>query len=217
MKIRLAIPILGALLATPALWAQSSSTGSASAASPAKIGVINIQAAIAGTAEGKQAVAELQSQFAPRYTELQDMQKQIDDLRSRLQAGQTTLSDEEKARLARQGDQLTRTYQRKQQELQDDSNDAQQDVVNGIGRKLVELLDNYSKQNGYAVVIDTSSQQSPVMFSANQIDVTQELIQLYDKNYPLKTSASAAKPSSTRSAASRSTTEPKTAETTPKP
>ena len=87
MKIRLAFLILGALLTTSALWAQSSGAGAAIAASPSKVGVINMQAAIAGTAEGKQAVAELQSQFAPRYTELQDMQKQINDLQSRLQAG----------------------------------------------------------------------------------------------------------------------------------
>ncbi|MFZ3200099.1 MAG: OmpH family outer membrane protein [Candidatus Acidiferrales bacterium] len=199
MKIRLAFLVLGALLTTPALWAQSSGAGAASAPSPSKVGVINMQAAISGTAEGKQAVAELQSQFAPRYTELQDMQKQINDLQSRLQAGQTTLSDDEKARLARQGDQLSRTYQRKQQELQDDSNDAQQDIVNSIGRKVVELLDTYSRQNGYAVIIDTSSQQSPVMFSANQIDVTQEVIALYDKNYPLK--AAAQKPAAAKPAA----------------
>jgi len=198
MKIRLAIPVLGALLMAPAMWAQSNGAGAAASA-PSKVGVINMQAAISGTAEGKQALAELQSQFAPRYTELQDMQKQISDLQSRLQAGQTTLSDDEKARIARQGDQLSRTYQRKQQELQDDSNDAQQEIVNSLGRKVVELLDTYSKQNGYAVIIDTSSQQSPVMYSANQVDVTQEVIQLYDKNYPLK--ASATKPAATRPAA----------------
>ena len=61
--------------------------------------------------------------------------------------------------------------------------------MNSIGRKVVELLDTYSKQNGYAVIIDTSSQQSPVMYSANQIDVTQDVIALYDKNYPLKAGA----------------------------
>jgi outer membrane protein len=216
MKIRLAVPILAALLVTPALWAQSGGAAAAGASSPTKVGVINIQAAIAGTAEGKQAVAQLQSQFAPRYTELQDMQKQIDELHSRLQAGQTTLSDDEKARLARQGDQLTRTYQRKQQELQDDANDSQQDVVNSVGRKIVELLDTYSKQNGYAMIIDTSSQQSPVMYSANQIDVTQDIIQLYDKNYPLKTSAST-KPAATRPAANRSSAEAKPATESSKP
>jgi outer membrane protein len=182
MKIRAMVFVVGGLLMTPAVWAQ----GAAPAAGANKVGVINIQAAIASTAEGKQAAAELQSQFTPRMNDLQNTQKQIEDLRSRLQTGQSTLSDEEKARLSREGDQLTRTYQRKQQELQDDTNDAQQEVVNRIGRKLVDILNKYSKDNGYAVVLDDSSQQTPVIYAANQIDVTQDIIRLYDQSYPVK-------------------------------
>ncbi len=189
MKIRAVVPVLAALLMTPAVWAQASS---ASAPASSKVGVVNIQAAIASTAEGKQAAAELQSLFAPRSTELQNMQKQIEDLRARLQTGQSTLSDEEKARLAREGDQLTRAFQRKQQEFQDDSNDAQQEVVNRIGRKIVDVLNKYSKENAYSVVLDTSSQQTPVLYAANQIDITQDIIRLYDQSYPVKAAAAAA-------------------------
>jgi outer membrane protein len=183
MKIRAMVFVGAGLLMTPAVWAQAA----APAAGANKVGVINIQAAIASTAEGKQAAAELQSQFTPRMNDLQNTQKQIEDLRNRLQTGQSTLSDEEKARLSREGDQLTRTYQRKQQELQDDTNDAQQEVVNRIGRKLVDILNKYSKDNGYAVILDDSSQQTPVIYAANQIDVTQDIIRLYDQSYPVKT------------------------------
>jgi len=188
MKIRLAIPVLAAMLATPAVWAQ----GGASAPAAIKVGVINVQAAIASTAEGKQASAELQSQFAPRTTELENLRKQIEDLQTRLRTGQATLSDEEKARLSREGDQLTRTFQRKQQDFQDDTNEAQQDVINRIGRKMISVLDKYSKDNGYSIILDTSSQQTPVMYAANSVDVTQDIIRLYDQNYPVKTAASTA-------------------------
>src|ERR1700733_1328026 len=186
MKMQAVVPVIAALLMTPAVWAQ------AAAPAAGKVGVINIQAAIASTAEGKQAAAELQSQFTPRMNELQNLQKQIEDVRNRLQAGQSTLSDEEKARLQREGDALTRTYQRKQQELQDDTNDAQQDVVNRIGRKLVDILNKYSKDNGYAIVLDDSSQQTPVIYAANQIDVTQDIIRLFDQSYPVKNAGAAA-------------------------
>jgi outer membrane protein len=191
MKIRAAVPVLAALLMTPAVWAQA---GNAAQAGATKVGVINIQGAILSTAEGKQAVAQLQSQFNPRTIELQNMQKQIEDVRARLQAGQTTLSEEEKARLTREGDQLTRSFQRKQQEFQDDSNDAQQDLVNRIGRKMIDVLDKYSKDNGYSVVLDTSSQQTPVIYAANQVDVTQEIIRLYDESYPVKSASASSSP-----------------------
>jgi outer membrane protein len=189
MKIRAVVTVVAGLLMTPAVWAQAAAPA---AQAGSKVGVINIQAAIASTAEGKQAAAELQSQFTPRMNELQSLQKQIEDLRNRLQNGQSTLSDEEKARLTREGDQSTRAYQRKQQELQDDTNDAQQEVVNRIGRKLVDILNKYSKDNGYAVVLDDSSQQTPVIYAANQIDVTQDIIRLYDQSYPVKNATTAA-------------------------
>jgi outer membrane protein len=182
MKMPVAVSALAALLTMPAVWAQSG-TG---AGTPAKVGVINVQVAITSTAEGKQAAAELQSKFAPRQTDLDNMRKQLDDLQTRLRTGQTTLSDDEKARLAREGDILTRSYQRKQQEAQDDFNDEQQEVVNRIGRKMMAILDKYSKDNAYAIIFDTSAQQTPVVYAANQIDVTQEIIRLYDQGNPVK-------------------------------
>src|SRR6202167_5463067 len=169
MKIRFAVPALAAFLMVPAMWAQTGGSSAATAAASGKVGVIDVHVAITSTAEGKQAAAELQSQFAPRQTELSNMQKQMEDIQNRLRTGQTTLSDDEKARLQREGDQLTRTFQRKQQEDSDDLNDAQQEVVNRIGRKMMDVLAKFSRENGYALILDSGSQQTPVVFSANQI------------------------------------------------
>jgi len=151
MKIRIAVPALLALLIASAAWGQG---GSAPTAAGGKVAVINIQSAITGTAEGKQAAAELQSQFTPRQNELDSLRKKIDDLQNRLRNGATTLSDEEKARLQREGESATRVFQRKQQEMQDDANDAQREVVDRIGRKMLEVIDKFSKENGYSVVFD---------------------------------------------------------------
>jgi outer membrane protein len=196
MKIRLVVPALAALLMVPAAWGQSSA-----AAAPAKIGVLNIQVAITSTGEGKQASAELQTQFAPRIAELQNLQKQIEDLQTRARTTANTASDEEKARLQQENDKLTRAFQRKQQEMNDDSQEAQKEVVDHIGRKMMDVLDKYSKENSFAVVLDTASQQSSVLYASNAIDVTQEIIHLYDQTYPLKAAAATAKPAAPKPAA----------------
>jgi outer membrane protein len=195
MKIRFAGPALAAFLLVPAVWAQSGA-----APSGQKVGVINVQVAIGSSAEGKQALAEMQSQFAPRQTELDNLRKQIEDLQTRLRTASNTLSDDEKARLAREGDQLTRTYQRKQQDFQDDGTEAQRDVIDRIGRKMIDVLDKYSKDNGYSVILDTSGQQTTVLFAAPTVDVTQDIIRLYDQAYPVK-NAAATKPAAPRPAA----------------
>src|SRR6202521_4282352 len=85
MRSRLATLALGLLLVMPIAWAQSSSVGAPTAASPMRVGIVNLQLAITSTAEGKKAAADLQSQFASRQIELQNLQKQIDDIRTSLQ------------------------------------------------------------------------------------------------------------------------------------
>lgn len=172
-----------ALLFVPAIRSQMGSSG---APAPSKVGTISLQAAIVNTAEGKQASAELQTRFAARSTELQNLQKQIKDIQAKLQSSQQVLSEGESGRLQREAERLTGTLQRKQQYFQEDLNAAQQDIMNNIGRKLADVLSKYSKENGYSVILDTSSQQTPVVYGAPQVDVTEEITKLYDQSHPAK-------------------------------
>lgn len=172
-----------ALPLVPAIWSQVGSTG---APAPSKVGTISLQAAIVNTAEGKQASAELQTRFAARSTELQNLQKQIKDIQAKLQSRQQVLSEGESGRLQREAERLTGTLQRKQQYFQEDLNAAQQDMMNNIGPKLADVLSKYSKENGYSVILDTSSQQTPVVYGAPQVDVTEEITKLYDQSHPAK-------------------------------
>jgi outer membrane protein len=193
--IRLAALATVCLLGSAGVQAQAA----AGSATGTKVGMLNIRQAIVTTAEGKQASAELQSQFAPRQNELEGMNKQITDLRQRLSAGQTTLSDEEKGRLTQQGTRLAAQLERKQNELQEDVNAAQADVFDRIGRKMMDVLDRYARENSYVAVFDTSAQNTPILYASNNIDLTQEIIKLYDQAYPIKAGATtpAAKPAAT--------------------
>lgn len=189
MKIQYPIvAAFAAVLAVPAAQAQTS----AAPAATQKIAVINLQQAITGTAEGKQASDQLQAQFAPRRNELATISKQIQDIQQRLQAGQTTLSEETKADLSRQGTELQRRGQREQQDLQDDMNDASQEAINKIGSKMMTVLDKYAKEHGYSVVIDASAQNTPVLYASTGVNITEAIVKLYDDTYPAKTAAPAA-------------------------
>jgi len=178
----------------PAVAVRAQGTAAAGAAVTGKTGVINIRQAIASTAEGKQAGAELQSQFSARQNELEGLNKQINDLRQRLEAGRGKISDEESARLQRQGEVMARQLQRKQDEYQEDVNAAQGEVFDRIGRKMVDVLDRYARENGYVVILDSSSQNTPILFASTNIDVTQDIVRLFDGAYPIKAGSTAPKP-----------------------
>jgi len=178
------------LLSAPAAWAQGAATAAASAAP--KIGLLNVRQAIVTTAEGKQAAAQMQSQFAPQQTELQNLQNQLKDLTTQLTTGDRTLSDDAKARLQRQGEFLQRQFQRKQEDLNEAVNVEQANIFESIGGKMGEIVDRYGRENNYAMILDTSAQGSAVIFAPDQMDVTAEIVRLYDQAHPLKAPAAAA-------------------------
>lgn len=204
MVLRFGALSAAALIGTAAAWAQAAPAAGSAAPAPTKsVAIINLRGAIGSTAEGKQASAELQSQFAPRSAEIDNMTKQINDLQQKLQAGQGKLSQEEEARLTGEGQRLTQRLDRRRNDFQEDATAAQQEVLERIGRKMVDVLDRFARENGYSVVLDTSGQNSPILYASNQVDVTQDIIRLYDQAYPVKNAPA--------------TAAPKPAATTPKP
>jgi len=203
MTALMAVGLVGALAA----YAQAAPATGASAA--AKIGVLNVQAAIASTAEGKQASTELQSKFAPRQNELESLNKQIHDRRQRLEAGRNTLSQDEQARLQPQGEALAKQAQRKQEDYNQDVQEELGDVRERIGRKMLDVLDRYARENGYVTIFDTSSQAQVIIYASNQSDVTQDIVRLYDQAYPVKAAAApATKPAATKPAPTTTPTKP---------
>jgi cell division septation protein DedD len=123
------------------------------------------------------------------------------------------LSADEQTKLQRQGELLAREFQRKQDDLNEEVTAAQGDIVDTIGRKMVDVIEKYSKDNGFVVVLDSSAQGTPVVYGATQADITQEIIRLYDQAYPLKAGSSSTEPS--RPAGATSTPRPATPSTTP--
>ena len=190
------ISIMGSLvfLLAGTAWAQprTAPASQAAADAPTRIAVINIQNAIAATDAGKQAAQELQTRFTPRQTQIQDLGKQMDDLRTRIQNGQNTLSEAEKERLGRRYEELSREVQRKQQQLQQDAQDAREDAIDTIGQKMMHVIDSYAQQHAYSVVLDTSTQSTPVLYASNAVDITAAIVKLYNQTYPVKTAAAPA-------------------------
>jgi outer membrane protein len=187
--------------------------GAAGAATGTKIGTINIRQAIVTTAEGKQASAELQSQFAAQQNDLEALNKQINDLRQQLAANSTTWGDDQKARVAAQGQRLTAKFDRQNTALQEDVNAAQSEVVDRIGRKMMDVVERYARENGFVAVFEYPAQNTSVVYASANIDITAEIIKLYDQAYPAKAgTAPTTKPPATTP---RPATQPPA--TTPKP
>jgi outer membrane protein len=162
-------------------------TGSASPApetaltpGTAKLGIINVQQAIANTNEGKKELEALEKKFEPKRNELQALSKEVDDLKKQLSTQGDKLNDEAKNKLAKDIDVKQKTLQRNLEDAQQDFQGQQGEIVNKIGTKLMDVIDKYAKTNSYSAIFDVSAQTSPVIWAARDSDVTKEIVDAYN-------------------------------------
>jgi outer membrane protein len=147
-----------------------------------KVAVINIQGAIVSTKDGQKAAAELNSKTAPKKKELEQKQNDINGLQDQLNKGTNTLSDSAKNDLYKNIETKKKSLQREVEDAQADLEQDQQKLLQGLGQKILAVIEKYSRDNGITMVVDVSSPQTPVLYASPSIDITKEIIELYDKS-----------------------------------
>lgn len=161
---------------------------------PAKVGVINIQQAMIGTADGKKAAEALDARRAPKAKEFEKRQAEIRQLQDSLNRGGNAMAEAAKNDLVRNIDQKTKAFNRDLEDAQAEWDVDQQKVLQELGQKIMVVIDKYAKDNGFALILDVSNPQTPVLYASNQIDITTDIIGLYDKNTPQTSAAPSAAP-----------------------
>lgn len=156
---------------------------------PTKVGVIDIQSALIQTRDGQKAAADLKGKFGPKQSELERKQGEIQQLQQTLSKGSNAMSEEAKQKTMRDIDAKTTSLKRDSEDAQADVEQEQQRIMGELGGKMISVLNKYATENGFALVIDISSQQTPVLFASNTIDITRQITELYDKVSPTMTSS----------------------------
>ena len=188
------------VLALSSLALGAALVSSAQAQVPTKVGIIHIQQAILGTKDGQKALQELEARSAPKKKELERRQSEIVALQEQLNKSSNVGGEEAKRKLMTDIDKKKKDFTRDVDDAQADLDQENQKVLNELGGRIMAVLNKYSTENGYALILDISNQQtSQVMFAATGVDVTGEIIALYDKSSgagaaPAKAAPAASKP-----------------------
>jgi outer membrane protein len=180
------------LFVAPALVLAAATLAQAQPA-PTKVGIIQIQQAILSTKDGQKALADLQGRFGPKKAELEKKQNAIAQMQQQLRSGSATLSEDAKNKLVRDIDQNTKSLNRETEDAQAEVEQAENKIMQDLGQRIMAVINKYARDNGYALILDVSNPQTPVVFAADTIEITKEIVDLYDKNAPAA-AAPAAKP-----------------------
>lgn len=171
-------------IAFPALALGLAALANAQAAAPTKVAIISVQQAILQTKDGQKASADLQAKFLPKRQQLEKKNADIQALQDQMKKGSATMSDEAKQKIARDIDANQKSLQRDSEDFDADVQQEEGKLMQDLGQKIMDVIIKYATQNGYAVVLDVSNQQTPVLWADPSSDITTEIIKLYDQAHP---------------------------------
>lgn len=154
----------------------------APAAAQVKVGVVDFQKAVLGSAEIKKAQTELEARFKPRQDAMQKLQNELQQISAQLQSMQGKLTPQAESDLRVQGQRKERELQRLNDDLQADVDRDRNDILQKSGRQMREIVTKMATEKGFDVVIDSAN----TLFFKDALDVTNEAIAAYDKAYPAK-------------------------------
>src|SRR5271166_636937 len=230
MKRTFASIVLLVLVSMASLAQTGSATPSPAASTPAttinqsgvKVGVIDMQGAIAGSNEGQRDFEALAKKFEPRRLELQKLNTDIEDLKKQLNTQGDKMNAEAHEALVKSIETKTKTLQRSAEDAQNEFQQQQNEVAGKILQKLAPVITKYVTDNGYGLLIDASTPwpQGPVVVATQAVDITKAVVDAYNIQSgvpaPAKSATTTPRPATTtpgvtKPAGTAATTTPKPA------
>jgi Skp family chaperone for outer membrane proteins len=137
-----------------------------------KVATIDIRKALTSTSDGKAAVAELERRFGPAQRSLSDVELRIRILHAADEGNQPALRRRIQA--------LERSRRFGQELVAHQFEEAQQGVLKDLNAKLIQTVEKYAKRKHFEVVLDLSDSKTPVLWTAPKVDITGDIIKIYD-------------------------------------
>ena len=186
MKTKLLLTFALVLAATSAAFAQ---TGGAE---KTKIAVIDVYAFRDGIGELKVKYEKLQTEFAPRYRELESMQSSL-AAKEKVLNESKTLTQPQALKLQQELEEGKRAYQRLVEDSQATAGKREEEETGPIKEKLGKFLETYCQKLGIAFVFDGRQLQETgvVVFADGKANITDDFMKEYNKAYPAPAGAAA--------------------------
>jgi outer membrane protein len=166
---------------------------------PSNIAVINFNAAVLGTAEAQRSMGALQKKYAPREQELQKLNDDIEATKKSLNDAAAKLTDAERNQKLQDLGTKVKQLQREAEDFKNDSQAESQRAFQQVAQKVLSLLQEFSRQHGYAAVVEQGTETAPVVwYTATNVDITDRLIQSYDAKYAVGAASLPEKPAAKR-------------------
>lgn len=149
-----------------------------------KVGLVNIQKIMGTIKEGKSVNTTLEKSFKAKQDELKVEEKAIIDLQEKFKKQDAVLTDSAKMKKSTEIAQKMEGARRKAQQFEQEIRKQEAELKKPLLEKLKPVIDSISQAEKVDLTFEISS--SPVVFAASKIDLTDKVIEAYDKKYSKK-------------------------------
>lgn len=163
---------------------------------PTRVRVLDMRRAILLCNEGKKATDVLNKRIASRSAELERKQTELQGLQKQYSA--VGVNDEKRAELASLIERRGKEFNRLKDDYTAELQQAESEMINGVGKTIIKVLDGHAKKQGYDLVLHTA-QDGSVLWWPPAMDITDELVAAVNlaTGQPKAASAGSAEPTST--------------------
>lgn len=146
------------------------------AAAPARaaglrIAVVNYAQLIQESPQAKSAVATLRTEFAPKQRSLQTEANALKLKEDNLKKNEATMTQDQRDQAQLDLRERYQDLARKQSEIQDDVNTRRNELMSQLQRNLVQVVQNYARQQKYDLVLADG-----VIYSDAALDITPAIL-----------------------------------------
>jgi outer membrane protein len=152
---------------------------------PAKLGWMNLEAAMVSCDEGKKMWGDIQKFAETRRADLATMNKELETLRTQVEVQGPKLTDDAQADLQSQADAKGLALQRAQEDSQKEFEARRLKMMGYISKRMQPVIEKLAKEKGLnGILIFDRNRDAWVDPSLN---LTEEIIKAYNLAYPVAT------------------------------
>lgn len=146
-----------------------------------KMAFVDTQKAIQDSKMGKKAKSELEKEGEKKKKELDKKKVDIEKMRDDLEKKRSLLSEEAFNKKAQELQEETFKFQQIVGKSQNELQKKENDLLGPIADKMKSIIEKIAKEKGFSMVIQTNPVQQNVIYGADDVNITKDVISAMDK------------------------------------
>jgi outer membrane protein len=152
---------------------------SSAAAADVRVGVVDMQRVLESSKQGQAAQKKLESDLKTAQADIDSKKGDLEKRQAAFSKQKTSLNPDALRSKQEELISLEKDLKRSFQDQQDSLRRKNASLVGDLAKKIRKIVDEYGKEKNFTVILERGAQS--VLFSDNDIDITEDIISRFDE------------------------------------